>query len=107
MWERPNRALGHNVGLLNSYVRHPTACNARRTDQSSPSLLSSSSIAFMSSGSFSRDMTCVTLARVSPSRRAMSALRMPVASISACHDIAVFKASDADLDRPDTQPVRA
>ena len=37
----------------------------------------SSGIAFISSGSFSSDGGCVTFARVSPSRRAMSARRMP------------------------------
>jgi hypothetical protein len=54
-----------------------------------------STLTFTSSGNFNRDITCVTLARVIPSRRAMSARRIPPASISTAQTIAFLNASAA------------
>ena len=68
---------------------------------------SESSSSFASSERSSRCMTWVTRARVSRSRRAMSARRMPSSSISRCHRMAFLSASAAGGGFPSRSSARS
>ena len=80
--------------------RQPASRSACRIDQSTAPSSPAISSAFVSSSNFSNDMTCVTLARVSRSRLAMSALVTAPDWISASYFMALFRASAADFGNP-------